>query len=45
MNEFILGFIKGARETPRGYFAPAVAVWRVLLKVTDSLLHTKGAPE
>lgn len=37
MNDFVEGFIKGAKETPRGFFAPAVAVWRLLVGVTDSL--------
>lgn len=38
MNSFLQGFIKGAKETPRGYFAPAIAVWRLLLGVTNSLI-------
>lgn len=37
MNDFVKGFIKGAKETPRGFFAPLVAVWRLLLTVTESL--------
>jgi hypothetical protein len=37
MNDFLRGFIKGAKETPRGYFAPAIALWRLLISVTDSL--------
>ncbi|WP_264181434.1 hypothetical protein [Ferribacterium limneticum] len=37
MNEFVQGFIKGAKETPKGYFAPAIAVWRLLVEVTESL--------
>ena len=41
MNDFLAGFLKGARETPRAYFAPAVAVWRLLLSVTESLLTSK----
>lgn len=41
MSDFIQGFIKGAKETPRGFFAPAVAVWRLLVGVTDSLLRNK----
>lgn len=39
MNDFMKGFIQGAKETPRGFFAPAVAVWRLLVGVTDSLLR------
>ncbi len=38
MNDFLRGFIKGAKETPRGYFAPAIALWRLLVGVTDSLV-------
>jgi hypothetical protein len=41
MNEFIHGLIQGAKETPAGYFAPAVAVWRLLLRTTDSLLYRR----
>jgi hypothetical protein len=37
MNDFVQGFIKGAKETPKGYFAPAIAVWRLLVVVTESL--------
>lgn len=42
MNAFIRGFIKGAKETPRGFFAPAIAVWRLLLDTTESLVNGKG---
>lgn len=38
MREFLRGFIQGARETPKGYFAPAIAVWRLLLDTTESLM-------
>lgn len=41
MNEFLKGFIKGAKETPRGFFAPAIAIWRLLFGVTESLTHDK----
>lgn len=41
MNDFIRGLIRGAKETPAGYFAPAVAVWRLLLKTTESLLFPR----
>lgn len=37
MNEFLQGFIKGAKETPRAYFAPVIAVWRLLVEVSESL--------
>jgi len=38
MRDFIAGFIAGARATPRGYFAPAVAVWRLLVETTEALV-------
>ena len=41
MNEFMKGFIKGAKETPIGFFAPLIAVWRLLKGVTDSLTSSK----
>ncbi|WP_435626387.1 hypothetical protein [Candidatus Ferrigenium straubiae] len=43
MNEFIRGFIKGAKETPRGFFAPVIAIWRLLLDTTESLVEPKNA--
>jgi hypothetical protein len=42
MNEFVAGFVKGARETPRAFFAPAVAIWRLLYTVTKSLVAPKA---
>lgn len=41
MKAFIEGFIAGARATPRAYFAPAVALWRLLVSTTDSLLERR----
>lgn len=41
MRDFINGFIKGAKETPRAFFAPAVAVWRLLLNTTESLVQQR----
>ena len=41
MNDFLTGFIKGAKETPRAYFAPVVAIWRLFYAVTESLLAPK----
>jgi hypothetical protein len=38
MNEFLSGFIEGAKETPRAYFAPVVALWRLMVSTTESLL-------
>ena len=39
MKDFLDGFIKGAKETPRAFFAPAIAIWRLLVSTTDSLLR------
>lgn len=41
MNEFMQGFIKGAKETPKGFFAPAIAIWRLLVGVSESLTKEK----
>ena len=41
MNDFLQGFVKGAKETPRGFFAPAIAIWRLLVSVTESLTKEK----
>lgn len=41
MSEFLKGFIEGAKETPRGFFAPAVAIWRLLVGVSESLVRHK----
>ena len=29
-NEFMQGFLQGIRETPRGYVAPGLILWRTL---------------
>lgn len=42
MRDFMQGFIKGAEETPRMFFAPAIAVWRLLLETTESLAGSKS---
>ena len=44
MNAFIQGFITGARETPRGFFMPLIALWRLLgkmIKFAGSLISSK----
>ncbi len=43
MNDFLQGFVKGAKETPKGFFAPAIAIWRLLVGVTESLIKEKVA--
>lgn len=42
LNDFVKGFIKGAKETPRGFFAPAIAIWRLLVGVAESLIKKEG---
>ncbi|NOG39811.1 MAG: hypothetical protein HND43_10540 [Armatimonadetes bacterium] len=42
MNDFIQGFIKGAKETPKGFFAPVIALWRLLVGVSESLTKDKA---
>jgi len=41
MNDFLGGFISGAKDTPKGFFAPVVAVWMLLLNVTNSLVQSQ----
>jgi hypothetical protein len=38
MDAFITGFIKGAREAARVYFAPLFAAWRLLVSAKEWLL-------
>lgn len=45
MSDFWEGFLQGVKETPRGFFAPLVAVARIvkwafqqLLDITDALV-------
>ena len=38
MNDFLAGFLKGAKETPRAFFAPAIAIWRLFYTTTESML-------
>lgn len=39
VGHFVKGFLHGAKETPKGLFAPAIALWRLLVSVTDSLME------
>lgn len=43
MIDFLAGFMKRARETPVGFFAPAIAVWRLLVSTSESLLGNDKA--
>lgn len=38
LTVFISGFKEGVRETPRAFFAPAIAIWRLLVSTTDDLI-------
>jgi hypothetical protein len=42
MKEFLDGFISAAKETPRGFFAPLIAIWRLFCGVTDSVLKKRS---
>lgn len=35
---FMQGFIKGAQETPKAYFAPLIALWRLMYTTTKSVI-------
>jgi hypothetical protein len=39
IENFIKGFLCGARETPVAYFAPAIAIWRLLRDTSESLMQ------
>lgn len=39
LKAFFEGFVEGARETPRGFFAPITALFCWLNRVTDEALH------
>ena len=41
MRDFIEGFVQGAREKPACFFAPAVALWRLLLDTTERLARSQ----
>jgi len=41
MNDFVKGFIHGAKETPRGFFAPVILLWRLFIKSYDSVIQHK----
>jgi len=38
LSAFIQGFVKGAKETPRGFFAPAIYLWQRIVKMYDSVI-------
>lgn len=38
MTDFLEGFFKGAREAPRAFFAPAIALWQLLVHTTEDLI-------
>lgn len=42
-NDFIDGFVIGLRETPRGFFAPLLALWRLLIAAAEDVPgHRRG---
>jgi len=42
MNEFMQRFIKGVKETPRGFFAPAIAISLVEPKNASNVKNLNG---
>ena len=38
MRDFWRGFIAGAKETPRGFFAPLIVIWRLFIFIYDGAL-------
>ena len=40
MSEFLQGFIAGVKETPKAFFAPEVAMWRLLVAAVRYLAST-----
>lgn len=42
LKAFGSGFVIGIKETPRGFFAPAVVIWNSLIGATDSLTKQKN---
>lgn len=39
MNDFWIGFVEGAKETPLAFFAPAILLWRLLLVGTEKIVN------
>lgn len=39
---FWTGFVIGVKETPRGFFAPAFAIWNLLVNTTETLTKPKN---
>lgn len=42
MNDFIGGFVKAAKETPRRFFAPLTALYFALTRPGGYLWHIKA---
>ena len=42
MKALFEGFISGVKETPRAFFAPASALWRLLLETTEQLIAAEN---
>jgi hypothetical protein len=41
IKSFLDGFIKGAQEAPRGFFMPAIMLWKFLGRTIDAILVKK----
>ena len=44
MRDFMEGFLHGVRVSPVAYFAPLIAIWRLLLQTTVELLGEATMP-
>ncbi|WP_174999233.1 hypothetical protein [Rugamonas aquatica] len=44
MNDFVKGFIAGVKETPRGFFAPLIALWALLRSIAELALRRGRRP-
>ena len=45
LKAFCEGVVEGAKETPRGFFAPVIAFFAWLNRVTDEALTPSVAPK
>lgn len=43
-NSFYGGFVTGAKAAVRAYFAPLVAIWRLLAQTTEDLMRPPTEP-
>lgn len=44
MSDFVKAFLRGVRETPRGFFAPLIVLWRSFEAAAEPLPHPDTTP-